>query len=248
MSIDSEKINILVNFKLFIKPHYILYNIRKGCLAAVNNLAGLACYVKEVLKFIDHIKPSRASTPAVLKPHLTEDGPYRYAAEERSFSFLTNYVKELDSHQAAVFLKFVTEHEVLPTQITNEFISNSLEGIMIPCASTCAQSIEISRCFVSQEKFSKIFHQVLGHKLVERNQCSLIQRSLNTNFSQFFNYRSSPAKTNHTKQLRKCFTFIICASLLKKNKHAKLLFFSLFPVKVFLMVLVNTKLIKNWLI
>ena len=80
---------------------------RKGFLAAVHDLGEFKCYVEEVLKFIENIKPSGASTSGTLKPNFTEDDPYRYASEERCFSFLTNFVKGLDSHQAAVFLKFV---------------------------------------------------------------------------------------------------------------------------------------------
>ena len=94
---------------------------------------------KRLCLLLEHIKPTGMSTWALLRPSIIEDSPYGYTAAERGFSFLTNAVTDVDLHQAAIHLKFVVGHKLLPTQITNEFDCNVSEEIMIPHDSKCTE-------------------------------------------------------------------------------------------------------------
>ena len=155
----EETIETLAAYVLHIQPFYVCWLIKKG---AAQFSSPLSTIPEDVLDdLLRKLKPKGSDICECLHPVFSDNISLR-TAEERSFSFLESFIEEMDFTSAAVFMKFVSGCEIRHEEITVEFNGETNLELMIPRASTCGVSINISRFFTNQNQFFAIMKNLLN--------------------------------------------------------------------------------------
>ena len=88
--------------------------------------------------------------------------PFIKAKEETAMDFLADYVKNMDSEDASLFMKYITGLDVFKSSVHVDFNGVDVDEMVPSATTTCTQTLQLSRYVTPQNQFNELMEVALG--------------------------------------------------------------------------------------